>query len=105
MSTFNRPESISGWAAMFRDLPSPVVGLLAIQVTAAFLTPVSLFLFCVTFPRRLIQSGWILALLCIPQIFWLVPQAAYSYRLVYDSHRAIGMFSQSLYLGLVITSA
>jgi hypothetical protein len=105
MSMLNVPQSLSGWAAMHRDLPPIVVALLFISGSAANLTPLFLFLFCVTFPRRLIRSSWILALLCMPQMFWFIPQQIYSYRLVYDPGRLIGMFSERFYLGLNITAA
>src|SRR5262249_5301085 len=63
---------------------------------------VFLFLFCVTFPRRLIRSTWILALLCMPQMLWLIPAEVYMFRLLYDPGRALGMFSEQFYVGLNI---
>jgi hypothetical protein len=105
MSVLNHPSFVSGFAAMLRDLPLPIVGLLFIAGIASALMGLFLFLFCVTFPRRLIQSPWILALLCIPELLWFVPVEIYSYRLAYDPRHAIGMFSESLYLGMNITSA
>src|SRR5262249_23235312 len=105
MSMFNVPQSVSGFAAMYRDLPPIVVALLFISMIAGSLTAPFLFLFCVTFPRRLIRSSRILALLCMPQMFWFIPQQIYAYRLIYDPAHAIGMFSESFYLGLNITAA
>jgi eukaryotic-like serine/threonine-protein kinase len=105
LSLYNVPTSISGFAAMFHDLPPPVVGLLSIPTVAGSLTPLCLFLFCVTFPCRLIQSRCILALLCVPQLSWLVPAQIYSYRLVHNPGQAIGMFSEPFYLALNMTSA
>src|SRR5262249_27423678 len=96
ISGFNVPLSISGFAATFHDLPVLVVSLLLIVEIAGTLTPLCLFLFCVTFPRRLIQSLWILALLCIPQLVWVVPAQLYSHRLVYAPDQAVGMFSESV---------
>jgi PDZ domain len=104
MSMFNVPQSVSGFAAMYRDLPPIVVALLFISMMAGGMTALFLFLFCVTFPRRLIRSSRILALLCMPQMLWFIPQQIYAYRLLYDPARVIGMFSESFYLGLNITA-
>ena len=43
LSLFNVPESISGYAAWFHDLPRLIVGLLRIPEVASTLTPLSLF--------------------------------------------------------------
>lgn len=93
LSLFNVPESISGFAALFHDLPALIVGLLRISEVGSTLTPLFLFLFSVTFPRPLIHSRARLAILCVPPLLLLIPQEIYSYRLIYDPSHAIGMSS------------
>jgi hypothetical protein len=105
MSIYNVPASMSGFAAAFRDLPRLFLGLLSIVSVVSPLTPLFLFLFCVTFPRQLIRSRWTLAILCIPALLWFIPGQIFSYRLVYDPRHAIGMFSVWFWLGLNITAA
>jgi eukaryotic-like serine/threonine-protein kinase len=105
VSLYSAPTSISRFAATFHDLPTLIRALLLIPAAAATLGPLWLFLFCVTFPRRMIQSRWILALLCVPQLVWFVPGQIYSYRLVDDPGRALGMLPEWFYLALNFTSA
>src|SRR5262249_48803173 len=105
LSMLNVPEAMSGFAATLRDLPSPLLGLLFIPSFGAPLVSLFLFLFCITFPRRLIQSPWILTLLCIPPLVWSIPWVVYTYRLLHDPARAFGMYAEDVYIGVFVAPA
>jgi eukaryotic-like serine/threonine-protein kinase len=104
-SVLNVPSSLSGFSAVLHDLPRLVLGPLSITGIVAALTPLFLFLFCITFPRPLIQSTWILVLLCLPPVVSSIPSVIYAQRLVYDPGRAFGMFSEPFYIGVNVTAA
>jgi hypothetical protein len=98
--TLNVPDTLIGFSATVRDFPPLVVALLSITGTAGALTALFLFLFCITFPRPLIQSRWILMLLCIPPVAWSIPSVVFGTRLVYDPDRAFGMLSEPVFIAM-----
>jgi hypothetical protein len=105
LTTISVPDMLSGFSAFLRDLPALVVALLAITGTVGALTALFLLLFCITFPRPLIQSRWILTLLCIPPLMWSIPSVIYGTRMVYDPDRAFGMFSEASYIAVNVAAA
>ena len=92
-------------SAMVPDSPALVIGLVSMTGAAATLTPLFLFLFCIAFPRPLIQSPRIVTLLCIPAVVSSIPTIIFQHRMVYDPGRAFGMFSGRLYLGVNLIAA
>jgi len=104
LSMLNTPETLSGFAATLRDLPWPLLGLLFIPSFGGPLMSLFLFLFCITFPRRLIQSPWILTLLCIPPLVWSIRWVVYTYRLLHDPARAFGMYAEDVYIGVFVAA-
>jgi tRNA A-37 threonylcarbamoyl transferase component Bud32 len=105
LSLLNLPSSMSGFSAMVHDSPPLIIAVASITGAAAALTPLFLFLFCITFPRPLIPSARIVTLLCIPAVLSSMPTIIFGHRLVYDPGRAVGMFSEPLYLGVNLITA
>jgi len=105
LSLWSSPSALSGFSAMLRDSSPLIAGVTSITGAAATLTPLFLFLFCITFPRPLIQSLRIVTLLCIPAVVSSIPSIIFGHRMVYDPGRAFGMFSERLYLGNLIAAA
>lgn len=105
LTTLNVPDTMSGISATLRDLPLLVPVLMSIAGTGGPLAALFLFLFCITFPRPLIQSGWILTLLCIPPVVWSIPSVIFGTRMIYSPDRAFGMLSETDFVGINVAAA
>src|SRR5262249_51040880 len=105
LTTLNAPDMLTGISATQRDLPPPLGVLLFIPGIASGLTSPFLFLFCITFPRRLIQSRWILALLSIPPVVWSIPSVIFGTRMAYSTNRAFGMLSETAFVAINVAAA
>jgi len=105
LTTLNVPDMLTGFSATVRDMPPLVAQIMFIPGTVGALTALFLFLFCIIFPRPLIQSRWILTLLCIPPLAWAIPSIIFGHRLVHDPDRAFGIFSEYFYVAVNVSAA
>jgi hypothetical protein len=104
VSGYNPLTTISGIAPMIHGMPILIRALLFLSSAARALGHLWLFLFCVSFPRRLIRPGWIVPV-CAPGLVLYVPGLIYSYRLVYNPGLAFGMFPEWVIVVVFFTAA
>lgn len=101
LSIYNPPGILAGYTAVARELPP--IPLLWIPVLGTATMAPLLFTFCAVFPRKLIRTRWIWALLWIPPLVWLFPVVRFDYRVMWDPHHATGLFPEWASVAVGIT--
>jgi hypothetical protein len=94
------PSPPTGSAAAWRALPGIAGLLLWIPALSQLLSPGFLFTFCATFPRKLIRSRVIWALIWIPNSIAFALFARFTFFNVYDPERALGMLPDRIIVGI-----